>query len=116
MMWDAEICKDIFKDIEIGVLDFSHRLRVLWSLFDEKSASGKLILKKLEVEINKVTYGKGLLTHNHMVVSDHMVDTVKLWDTAKTVLSQMVVKLVEMLATDQIHRLACQPKESDLCF
>lgn len=28
-LWDAETCKNIFRDIEIGVSDFSHRLKVL---------------------------------------------------------------------------------------
>lgn len=61
-VWDAETCKNIFRDVEISVPYFSYILQVLWNIFDEKSVVGKLIIKKLEVEINKVTFSKGLPT------------------------------------------------------
>lgn len=35
--WGAETCENIFRDVEIRVLDLFHRLRVLWSVFSEKS-------------------------------------------------------------------------------
>lgn len=86
-MWDVVNCKNIFRVIEIEVSDYSHRLKVLWSVFDKISVIRKLIRIKVEVEISKVTFGKGLLTYDHMLVVDHVVDIMELWDTVKSMLS-----------------------------
>lgn len=77
-IWDCHTSNNVFRDIYIGVPNFSHRCRVVWCLFDEQSTIGKLILHNLEVEINDFTFGKGLPLHDHMLVGDHIVDTTEL--------------------------------------
>lgn len=51
-----------------------------------------------------------------MLVGDHVVYTMEQWDTTRSMLSDMVVELVETHATEEIRNLICQPKESDLNF
>lgn len=72
--------------------------------------------RKLKAEINKVNFGKGLPTPDHILVGDHVVDIVELWDTVKAVVSQLVVEPLKMHAINKLPKLACQPKESNLNF
>lgn len=47
----------------------------------------KLIVKKLEAEINRIILRRGLPAHDHILVGDYVVDAVKLWNPIKSVLS-----------------------------
>lgn len=53
----------------------SHKIRVLWFLFDDASLGVKVGLKKLEKEINEYTFGKGIPVHDHALCGGHSVDT-----------------------------------------
>lgn len=63
-----------------------------------------------------MAFGRGLPTHDHMLVGDSLVDELELCDTVKAMLSQMIVYLVKTNATDEIRKLVCRPKELDLIF
>lgn len=76
----------------------------------------KLILKKLEVEIKRVTLWRGLPTHNHMLLGDHMMDTIELCNNVKASLSQMIMEPVATNSTDEVGKVVCQLRESDLSF
>lgn len=53
-----------------------------------------MILKRLNVEIKKVTKGIRIPTHAYVLVNEEIDDVDLLWDIASEVLEDMIIKIL----------------------
>lgn len=99
--WDAHKHENVFRNLEITVLDNVHHCREVWALFNNKSDVARVILRKQELLVRVRLADNCIPFHDQARIEWEMMDTWRRWTTLKEILQGLVVEAMHATKTQR---------------
>ncbi|GMH40726.1 hypothetical protein BSKO_08630 [Bryopsis sp. KO-2023] len=103
--WNSRIQERVMRDLETTVEDIPARIRLLWSMFDQGSDFGSIMLDSLKAKIDHYTGSKPLPPDGESEIGGLLIHLEDLWDEIRALLDDFVLDDFEPHILERLKNL-----------